>query len=361
MLFPDADLLQWRCFVATVSLVPQSLIWFDRPGKQRESASDGRPRNSGETPPAGYGKMIMRLSTVISGIAAATIASLLAGTALAQQTLEIIGQPINGKMGFQPASTSTAQSLQWLDGMLNYIIFSIVIFVTGLLIYVMIRYNARANPKPATFTHNSPLEIAWTIVPILILVFIGAFSLPVLFEEQEIPVGDVTIKATGNQWYWGYEYVDEDVAFDSYMIGSPALGGNNMLTPEVEAQLVAAGYSRDQWLLATDTAVVVPVGKVIVVQVTGADVIHSWKIPAFGVMQDGVPGRVAALWFRADKEGIYFGQCSELCGQMHAYMPITVKVVSEPAYAAWLAKAKTGDFLLSDAETDGSVKVAANN
>ncbi len=280
---------------------------------------------------------------------------------MAQQALEIVGQPVDGAIGFQPAATELAVDLQWLDHMILYIITAIVIFVTGLLIYVMIRYNRRTNPTPARFTHNSPLEVAWTLVPIVILVFIGAFSLPILFKQQEIPVGEVTIKATGYQWYWGYEYVDEGVSFDSYMIGSPATGGNNMLTPEVEAQLTEAGYTKDQFLLATDTAVVVPVGKVVVVQVTAADVIHSWKVPAFGVMQDAVPGRTAALWFKADKEGIYFGQCSELCGQMHAYMPITVKVVSEAAYAEWLEKAKAGDVQLSAVETSAPVQVASND
>ena len=245
--------------------------------------------------------------------------------------------------------------------MILYIITAIVIFVAALMVYVIVRYNAKANPTPARFTHNSPLEVAWTLIPIVILVFIGAFSLPVLFKQQEIPVGEVTIKATGYQWYWGYEYVDEGVAFESYMIGSPATGGVNMMTPEVEAQLVAAGYTKDQFLLATDTAVVVPVGKVIVVQVTAADVIHSWKVPAFGVMQDGVPGRTAALWFKAEKEGIYFGQCSELCGQMHAYMPITVKVVSEAAYAQWLAAAKTGEYQLSHVAQPTAVDVALND
>jgi cytochrome c oxidase subunit 2 len=203
--------------------------------------------------------------------------------------------------------------------------------------------------------------VAWTLIPIVILVFIGAFSLPVLFKQQEIPVGEVTIKATGNQWYWNYDYVDEGINFDSYMIGSPATGGSNMMTPEVEAQLKAAGYSKEQFLLATDTAVVVPVNKVVVVQVTATDVIHSWKIPAFGVMQDAVPGRTAALWFKAEKEGIYFGQCSEICGQMHAYMPITVKVVSEAAYAQWLEKAKAGDVQLSSVGVPAETQVAANN
>ena len=303
----------------------------------------------------------MRLSTVRTGIAALATSSLLAGGAMAQQALEIIGQPVDGAMGFQPAATEGARDLQWLDGMILYIITAIVIFVAALMVYVIVRYNAKANPTPARFTHNSPLEVAWTLIPIVILVFIGAFSLPVLFKQQEIPVGEVTIKATGYQWYWGYEYVDEGVAFESYMIGSPATGGVNMMTPEVEAQLVAAGYTKDQFLLATDTAVVVPVGKVIVVQVTAADVIHSWKVPAFGVMQDGVPGRTAALWFKAEKEGIYFGQCSELCGQMHAYMPITVKVVSEAAYAQWLAAAKTGEYQLSHVAQPTAVDVALND
>jgi cytochrome c oxidase subunit 2 len=305
----------------------------------------------------------MRLSTVMTGIAAAATTALIAGGAFAQQALEIVGQPVDGLMGFQPAASEEARDLQWLDGMILYIITAIVIFVTGLLIYVIIRYNSKTNPTPARFTHNSPLEVAWTLVPIVVLVFIGAFSLPVLFKQQEIPVGEVTIKATGYQWYWGYEYVDEGVAFDSYMIGSPATGGANMLTPEVEAQLTAAGYTKEQFLLATDTAVVVPVGKVIVVQVTGADVIHSWKMPAFGVMQDAVPGRTAALWFKPEREGIYFGQCSELCGQMHAFMPITVKVVSEAAYAEWLAKAKAGDVQLSAVTpaATADVQVAAND
>jgi cytochrome c oxidase subunit II len=303
----------------------------------------------------------MRHSTAVNGISAALVATLTAGSAFAQQALEIIGQPVSGAIGFQPAATELAEDIHWLDGMLLYVCAGITVFVTALLVYVMLRFNAKANPTPARFTHNSPLEVAWTLIPVVILVFIGAFSLPILFKQQEIPVGEVTIKATGNQWYWSYEYVDEGVAFDSYMIGSPATGGTNMMTPEVEAQLVAAGYAKEQFLLATDTAVVVPVGKVVVVQVTATDVIHSWKMPAFGVMQDAVPGRTAGLWFKADKEGIYFGQCSEICGQMHAYMPITVKVVSEAAYAQWLTKAKAGDVQLSGGVIPIDTKVAANN
>ncbi|WP_297771415.1 cytochrome c oxidase subunit II [uncultured Roseovarius sp.] len=256
--------------------------------------------------------------------------------AMAQEGLEIVGKPEQGKTGFQPAATELARDLQWLDGTINVIIIAIVLFVTALLGVVIVRYNRKVNATPAKFTHNSPVEIAWTIIPIVILVFIGAFSLPILFKQQEIPEGDVNIKVTGYQWYWGYEYTDHEFGFDSYMIGAPATGGDNRLTPEVEEQLVEAGYSKDEFLLATDTSVVVPVGKTVVMTVTGADVIHSWTIPAFGVKQDAVPGRLAQLWFTAEKEGIYFGQCSELCGQAHAYMPITVKVVSQEEYDQWL-------------------------
>ncbi|MDU8910344.1 cytochrome c oxidase subunit II [Aestuariicoccus sp. MJ-SS9] len=278
----------------------------------------------------------MRLNSMMTGL----MASLLATPTLAQEGLEIVGRPSDAGTGFQPAATELARELQWLDGMVLVIITAIVLFVTALLIYCIVRFNERANPKAASFTHNTPIEIAWTVVPIVILVFIGAFSLPVLFNQQEIPEGDVTIKVTGYQWYWGYEYVGEDLVYDSYMIGSPFTGGDNSLTPEVREQLVEAGYSEEEFLLATDTSVVVPVGKTVVMQVTGGDVIHSWTIPAFGVKQDGVPGRLAELWFNADREGVYFGQCSELCGQAHAYMPITVKVVSEEAYEAWLAASK---------------------
>jgi len=268
------------------------------------------------------------------------LSALAAVPAWAQDGLEVIGRPVDGAMGFQPAATEIARRLQWLDGMILIIITVITLFVTGLMAWVIVRYNRKRNPEPASFTHNTPVEIAWTVIPIVILVFIGAFSLPTLFHQQEIPEADVTIKATGYQWFWGYEYVDEGFAFDSYMIGAPATGGDNSLTPETEQALVDAGYSREDFLLATDNAVVVPVNKTIVVQVTGADVIHAWTIPAFGVKQDAVPGRLAELWFTAEKEGIYFGQCSELCGIAHAYMPITVKVVSEEAYAEWLAGAK---------------------
>lgn len=291
-------------------------------------------------------KHLLSLSGLMASFAALPA---LAQDALRIDGLEIIGKPVDGEMGFQPAVTRLAEDIHFLDNLLNVIIFAITVLVTGLILWVAVRYNKKRNPTPASFTHHTPVEIAWTILPIVILVLIGAYSLPILFRQQEIPVADITIKATGNQWYWSYEYVDEEFGFDSYMIGAPASltaadedagAVANVLSPAMEAKLTAAGYGRDEWLLATDTSVVVPVGKTIVMQVTGSDVIHAWAMPAFGVKQDGVPGRLAELWFNAEKEGVYFGQCSELCGQAHAYMPITVKVVSEAAYAEWLGNAK---------------------
>jgi cytochrome c oxidase subunit 2 len=259
----------------------------------------------------------MRIQTKILSLMAALTAS----SALAQD-VETVGKPVERGLGFQPAATELARDLQSLDFMILVIITGIVALVAGLMLFIIVRYNRRANPNPATFTHNTPVEIAWTIGPIIILVFIGAFSLPVLFKQQEIPEADITIKVTGYQWYWGYEYVDHEFGFDSFMLA--------------REDLAEYGYNEDEYLLATDTQVVVPIGKTVVMQVTGADVIHSWTIPAFGVKQDAVPGRLAELWFKAEREGIYFGQCSELCGKDHAYMPITVKVVSQEAYDAWL-------------------------
>ncbi len=244
--------------------------------------------------------------------------------AMAQDAVGSIGKPVPGGLGFQPAATELARDLQSLDHLILVIITAICVFVIALIAFVILRYNRRSNPNPATFTHNTPIEIAWTVVPILILVFIGAFSLPVLFKQQEIPEADITIKVTGYQWYWGYEYVDHEFGFESFKLE--------------REELADYGYTDDEYLLATDTQVVVPSGKIVVMQVTGADVIHSWTIPAFGVKQDAVPGRLSELWFEVDEgmEGIYFGQCSELCGKDHAYMPITVKVVTQAEYDEWL-------------------------
>jgi len=264
----------------------------------------------------------MRILTSLLSAALVT----LAGVAQAQenfQGLESIGKPEPKGMGFQFPATELMRDLVWLDNFLLVIITVISVFVTCLLAYAAFKFHRSRNDTPGTFTHHSVLEVAWTVIPVVILVVIGAFSLPILFKQQEIPEADITIKVTGYQWYWGYEYVDHDFGFDSVMLQKD--------------ELADYGYAPDEYLLATDTAVVVPVGATVVMQLTGADVIHSWTIPAFGVKQDAVPGRLAELWFAAEKEGVYFGQCSELCGQAHAYMPITVKVVSQEQYDAWLS------------------------
>ncbi|KAF0174353.1 MAG: ctaC [Rhodobacteraceae bacterium] len=275
----------------------------------------------------------MRLMSSFNAVAAAGLGLLLQSGAVMAQALETVGAPVQGGTGHQPAGTDLAADLQWLDGTINTIIIAICVFVTALLLIVMVKFNRKSNPTPRTFTHNTPLEIVWTLGPILILVFIGTFSLPALFKQQEIPVADITIKATGNQWFWSYEYPDAGVAFDAFKLEKD--------------QLVAAGYREEDYLLATDNAVVIPVGKTIVMQVTGSDVIHAWAMPAFGVMQSGVPGRLGQLWFKADREGIYFGQCTTLCGKDHAYMPITVKVVSQAAYDKWIESAKAGNYQLA--------------
>ncbi len=302
----------------------------------------------------------MRLTSSFKAITAAGLGLALPSAALAQ-ALEIIGQPVPKGTEHQFAATDIARDLQWLDHTILVIITVIVIFVTLLLALVAFRFNSKRNPKPATFTHNTPLEIAWTLIPVLILVFIGSFSLPALFKQQEIPVADITIKATGNQWYWSYEYPDEGISFDAFRVDAATkiddeaagwgkdqpMGPPQILNEIALKKLAYYGYNKDQWLLATDNAVVVPVGKKIVVQVTGSDVIHAWAMPAFGVMQSAVPGRLGQLWFTAEKEGVYFGQCTTLCGKDHAYMPITVKVVSQEAYDKWVQQAKGGKIVLA--------------
>lgn len=259
--------------------------------------------------------------------------------AMAQEVLgdlPLIGKPHDGGMGFQPASSPLAHDQQWLDHFVLIIIAAVTAFVCVLLLICIVRFNRRANPVPARFTHNTPIEVIWTLVPVLILVAIGAFSLPILFRSQEMPNNpDLVVKATGHQWYWSYEYPNDGIAFDALLLDKD--------------KLAAAGYSEDEYLLAADNPVVVPVGKKVLMQVTATDVIHSWAVPAFAVKQDGVPGRIAQLWFSVDKEGVYFGQCSELCGINHAYMPIVVKAVSQEKYDAWLADVKTRPEFAADA------------
>ena len=255
--------------------------------------------------------------------------------------LEVIGKPIPGGTNFQPAVTELARDLRWLDNMLLVVITIISLFVVIILAVALFKYNKKANPDPQTFTHHSTLEITWTVVPMLILIFIGTFSLPILFKQLEIPKSDVTIKATGNQWYWSYEYPEHDFSFDAFMLE--------------KEELEKYGYEEDEYLLATDYPMVVPVNTNVRMQIAGADVIHAWKIPAFGVHMDAVPGRLNETWFKADVEGVYFGQCSELCGKNHAYMPIVVKVVSKELYQKWLESA-----ILEFAGEPKAIQLASN-
>lgn len=229
-----------------------------------------------------------------------------------------------GQLGFMQAASPIMEETIAFHNLLMWIITAITIFVTVILLYIFVKFNAKANPVASKTTHNTLLEIVWTTVPILILVVIAIPSFRLLYNQDVIPEADVTIKAIGNQWYWSYEYPDyEEIMFDAVM-----------LTEEDE------GYKDHPRLLGADERVVVPVNKVIRVQVTATDVIHAWTIPAFGAKIDAVPGKLNETWFKATKEGMYYGQCSELCGIRHGFMPIMVEVVSQERYEAWLEEAK---------------------
>ena len=282
---------------------------------------------------------------VVSVLFIVSGSSLLANDGL-DKDLPVIGKPIPNGINFQPPVTELARDIQWLDNVLLVIITLISIFVSALLVWVFIRYNRKANPTPSSTTHNTPIEILWTIVPVFILIGIGIISLPILLKQLRMPESDVVIKATGAQWYWSYDYPQHDFSFDSVMLE--------------KEELEEFGYSKDEYLLATDNPVVVPVNKNITVQVTASDVIHAWKIMSFGVHQDGVPGRLAELWFKPEKEGVYFGQCSELCGLNHSYMPIVVKVVSQEEYEAWL-KRSVEKFASIRGDRPKSFALAENN
>ncbi|MBU2957539.1 cytochrome c oxidase subunit II [Paracoccus sp. C2R09] len=292
--------------------------------------------------------MIRRGCAAVAGLASAAA---LTGAAAAQDVigdLPVIGRPVDGGMGFQPAATELARDQQWLDHFVLIIIAVITVFVCGLLLVCILRFNSRSNPVPAKFTHNTTLEIGWTLVPVLVLIAIGVFSLPILFRSQEMPEDpDVVIKVTGHQWYWSYEYPDNGVSFDSLMLP--------------EEDLAEFGYAPEEYKLATDTAVVVPTGQNVLLQVTASDVIHSWTIPAFAVKQDAVPGRIAQAWFNVEQEGTYFGQCSELCGVNHAYMPIVVKAVSPEVYAEWVESqgGTTGNADAQTAALSASARIAS--
>jgi cytochrome c oxidase subunit 2 len=226
-------------------------------------------------------------------------------------------------MNFQPAVTPVMERIETFHTQLLWIITAICIFVLILLVIVVVKFNQRANPTPSKSHHNTILEIMWTVVPVIILVFIAVPSFRLLYFEAIIPKPDVVVKAIGKQWFWTYEYPVQNFQFDSLGLS--------------DDKAKAAGEPR---LLGVDNVVVVPVNKVVEVDTAGADVIHSWAIPQFGVKMDAVPGRINHTWFKATQTGTYYGECSELCGARHAFMPIEVKVVSDAEYTAWLATAK---------------------
>jgi cytochrome c oxidase subunit II len=251
---------------------------------------------------------------------AVAVGALVAGTGAA---LAGIGQPSPWQLGLQEAGSPVMADIISFHSFLLWIITAITAFVLVLLLVVMIRYNARANPTPSRTTHNAVIEIIWTIVPVIILVAIAIPSFRLLFVQLDNPTPDLTVKATGKQWYWSYNYPDNgNFEFDSLI---------------VEDKDLKLGQPR---LLTVDSEMVVPVNKVVHVLVTGADVIHSFAVPSFGIKIDAVPGRLNDTWFKATSEGLFHGQCSELCGKDHAFMPITVRVVSDAEFATWVATEK---------------------
>ena len=232
-------------------------------------------------------------------------------------------QPVDWQLGFQKAASETMRDIvNFHDKLLLPIIIAISVFVLFLMVYACIRFRASANPVPSKRTHNVAVEVLWTLIPCLILIVMAVPSFKILYKQDAIPKADITVKAIGYQWYWGYEYPDENIFFDSYMIETKDLKEN------------------EPRLLAVDNELVVPVNKVVKVMITANDVLHAWALPSFGVKRDAVPGRINETWFKADRTGTFYGQCSELCGIKHAFMPITVNVVSQEEYVKWLKEAK---------------------
>ena len=263
-----------------------------------------------------------RARALIGGGMAALALAIFAAPAVAQ---ELIGQPTPGGLGLQPAASPLKVEAHFFhDVILMPVITFITLLVLGLIIWIVIRYNKKANPVPAKWSHNTLVEVIWTVVPVLILVVISLFSFRLLFAYHDMPEPDLTVKVTGNQWNWAYEYPDQGVPEDI----------SNMLPEE---ELARRGMPHSLYRLAADEPMVVPVGANVRLLVTAADVIHAVALPAFGLKTDAVPGRVNETWFRADRPGVYYGQCSELCGVDHAFMPLQINVVTQAEFAAWVA------------------------
>ena len=254
------------------------------------------------------------------------ILALVAGLATATgATFAHAAQPEAWGIGLQQAASPVMERITSFNDLVFIVALVITVFVMALLLYVVFRYSAKRNPMPSKNTHNTLIEVAWTVVPIIVLVVIAIPSFRLVYFMDRTEEAEMTIKAIGHQWYWSYEYPDfDDFSLDSFMIQDKE---------ELEDD--------QPWLLETDTRVVLPVDTTIRVLVTADDVIHAWAMPAFGIKIDAVPGRLNETWVRVDREGVYYGQCSELCGADHAFMPIAVEVVSKDAFAAWMAAAQT--------------------
>ena len=267
--------------------------------------------------------MIRKIGALtLTGVIAAVAVFSFAADAVAQAAAQ---GPSLWQLGLQEAASDRMSRIIDLHNFVLWIITAICLFVLGLLVWIMIRYNAKANPTPTATTHNTVLEVLWTVIPVAILVAIAIPSFRLLYYQDVIPAADITIKAIGKQWYWSYEYPDNgNFTFDALM-----------LSDRVAAQ------NGEPRLLGTNNHVVVPVNKTVRLITTGADVIHAWAIPAFGVKIDAVPGRINQTWFNANREGKFYGECSELCGARHAFMPITVEVVSQERFDQWVAEART--------------------
>ena len=301
--------------------------------------------------------MSQRIRTGIAAAAAATMAAFAAAASAQAGT----GQPSPGQIGLQTPVTPVAESIYAFHDFTNIIIIAITVFVLALLVYVILRFNERANPTPARFTHNTTIEVIWTVVPVLILIAIAVPSFRLLFLQYSYPKPDITVKAIGNAWFWEHEYPDHGVKVTSNILrdedvlkaelGDAEFNKRYGSIPEgLERMRVLQRDAAPVWqkrgdprLLAVDNEIAVPVNAVVHVLVTANDVIHNWTIPSFGSKVDAVPGRVTATWFKATKIGAYYGQCSELCGRDHAFMPIAVRVVSQADFDAWVAAVKARD------------------
>ncbi len=322
--------------------------------------------------------MLRRMLGVATVMVAAFVTAAFSGLAPAFAGL---GQPSPGQMGLQLPATSIMEQISSLYDVVNLVIIVIAIFVLILMLYVMYRFSEKNNPNPSRTTHNTFLEVAWTIIPILILVGISIPSFRLLYEQYSFPKPDLTIKATGNAWFWEHEYLDQKVTITSNVVSDEDVLKTKLGDkPFNEKYGSLEGVARNKalyedsapvWVernqlrrLAVDQEIALPVGKTVHLLVTANDVIHSWTIPSFGAKMQAVPGRTAAVWFKPEKTGVYYGQCSVLCGKFHSAMPIVVRVVEQGVYDAWMAallakdKKKAAEILKAEAARDANPSVA---